>query len=48
MENLDMIILTTILSTLFVVFGILTYREFRGISKDSIWRPLITDIYALC
>jgi hypothetical protein len=31
-----MIILTTILSTLFVVFGILTYREFRGISKDSI------------
>ncbi len=35
MENLDMIILTTILSTLFVVFGILTYREFRGLGKDS-------------
>ena len=35
MENLDIIILTTVLSTLFVVFGIWTYREFASLNKDS-------------
>ena len=29
MENLDIIILTSILSTLFVVFGIVVYREIK-------------------
>jgi hypothetical protein len=30
MENLDIIILTTIVSTLFIVFGIVVYREFQN------------------
>jgi hypothetical protein len=35
MENLDIIILTTVLSTLFIVFGILTYRELSNVSNHS-------------
>jgi hypothetical protein len=35
MENLDIIILTTILSTLFVVFIILVYREFSNVDENS-------------
>ena len=35
MENLDIIILTTIISTLFVVFGILMYRELSTIDENS-------------
>jgi hypothetical protein len=35
MENLDIIILTTIISTLFVVFGILMYKEFSSMEKNG-------------
>lgn len=35
MENLDIIVLTTILSTLFVVFGIVVFRELRNIDKET-------------
>jgi hypothetical protein len=35
MENLDIIILTTILSTLFIVFGILMYKEFSNMEKNG-------------
>jgi hypothetical protein len=35
MENLDIIILTTILSTLFVVFFGLMYREFSKMEKNE-------------
>ena len=35
MENLDIIILTTIISTLFVVFGILMYKEFSNMEKNG-------------
>jgi len=35
MENLDIIILTTILSTLFVVFGVLMYREFSSVDENN-------------
>jgi hypothetical protein len=35
MENLDIIILTTIVSTLFIVFGILMYREFSNVDKNG-------------
>jgi len=35
MENLDIIILTTILSTLFVVFGIWTYRELSSFDEKT-------------
>ncbi len=35
MENLDIIILTSILSTLFIVFGILMYREFSNMEKNG-------------
>lgn len=35
MENLDIIILTSILATLFIVFGILMYRESRNITDQS-------------
>jgi hypothetical protein len=35
MENLDIIILTTIVSTLFVVFGILMYKEFSSMEKNG-------------
>jgi hypothetical protein len=35
MENLDIIILTTIVSTLFIVFGILMYKEFSNMEKNG-------------
>jgi hypothetical protein len=35
MENLDIIILTSIVSTLFIVFGIAMYREFSIMAKDD-------------
>ncbi len=35
MENLDIIILTSILSTLFIVFGIAMYREFSNMEKNG-------------
>jgi hypothetical protein len=35
MENLDIIILTSVVSTLFIVFGILMYREFSNIEKNG-------------
>jgi hypothetical protein len=35
MENLDIIILTTIVSTLFLVFGILVYKEFMSMEKNG-------------
>jgi hypothetical protein len=35
MENLDIIILTTIVSTLFIVFGILMYKEFSNVDKNG-------------
>ena len=35
MENLDIIVLTTILSTLFIVFGIWTYREFSSMDDKT-------------
>jgi hypothetical protein len=33
MENLEIIILTSILSTLFVVFGVLVYKEFSSLDE---------------
>jgi len=35
MENLDIIILTTVLVTLFIVFGIWTYRELSSFDKKN-------------
>ena len=35
MENLDIIILTSIVSTLFIVFGILMYKEFSNVEKNG-------------
>jgi hypothetical protein len=35
MENLDIIILTTILSTLFIVFGTLMYKEFSKVDENT-------------
>jgi hypothetical protein len=35
MEHLDIIILTSILSTLFVVFGIVIYKEFKNAPEQS-------------
>lgn len=35
MENIDIIILTSILSTLFVVFGIVMYKEFNNAFDQS-------------
>jgi len=35
MENLDIILLTTVLSTLFVVFGIWTYKEFFSFDEKN-------------
>ena len=35
MENLDIIILTTILSTLFVVFGVLMYKELASVDENT-------------
>jgi len=37
MENLDIIILTTVVSTLFLVFGILMYKEFSEVDKNG-WK----------
>jgi len=37
MENLDIIILTTVVSTLFLVFGILVYKEFSNVEKNG-WK----------
>jgi len=40
MENLEIIILTTIVSTLFVVFFILMYKEFSKMEKEEyIYNP---------
>jgi hypothetical protein len=35
MENLDIIILTSILATLFIVFGIAMYKEFSNMEKNG-------------
>lgn len=35
MENLDILILTSVISTLFIVFGILMYREFSNVDKNG-------------
>ena len=35
MENLDIIILTSIISTLFIVFGIAMFREFKNVNEQS-------------
>jgi len=35
MENLDIVILTAVLSTLFIVFGIWTYRELSSFDKKN-------------
>lgn len=35
MENLDIYILTSVVATLFIVFGITIYREFNRMEKDS-------------
>jgi len=35
MENLDIIILTTIVSTLFVVFGVLMYKELSSVDENT-------------
>ncbi len=35
MENLDIIILTSVVSTLFIVFGVLMYREFSNVEKNG-------------
>jgi hypothetical protein len=35
MENLDIIILTSVLSSLFVVFGILMYKELSSVDENT-------------
>ena len=35
MENLDIIVLTTILCTLFVVFGVLMYKELASVDENT-------------
>lgn len=35
MENLDIIILTSVLSTLFVVFGVLMYKELSSVDENT-------------
>ena len=35
MENLDIIILTSVVSTLFIVFGILMYKELSNVEKNG-------------
>jgi hypothetical protein len=35
MENLDIIVLTTILCTLFVVFGVLMYKELSSVDENT-------------
>jgi hypothetical protein len=37
MENLEIIILSTIVSTLFVVFGVLMYKELASVDDDT-WK----------
>jgi len=40
MENLDIIILTSIISTLFIVFGILMYKELSNVMEsDGMYFP---------
>ncbi len=34
MENLDLIFATTLVSILFIVFGIITYKEFSEASRN--------------
>jgi hypothetical protein len=36
MENLDIIILSTIVSTLFIVFSIVMFKEFKNVTDQSI------------
>jgi len=36
MENIDIIILTSILSTLFLVFGIVVYKELKKIDQEPV------------
>ena len=42
MQHLDIIILSTIVTTLFVVFGIYTYKEVKTISSDD-YKPQKED-----
>jgi hypothetical protein len=35
MENLDIVILSTIVTTLFVVFGVYTYKEFKYMGETT-------------
>lgn len=35
MQNLDIIILTSILSILFIVFAVVVFKEFKAVSKDG-------------
>ena len=35
MENLDIIILTTVVSTLFIVFGVLMYQELSSVDENT-------------
>lgn len=35
MENLDIIVLTSVLSTLFLVFGVVVYRELKNIDPNE-------------
>lgn len=44
MENLDIIILTSVVCTLFVVFGIVTYRELRKVGKDPTYGVTETEV----
>lgn len=37
MENLDIIFLTTIVSVLFIIFGVVVYKEFRKMETEE-WR----------
>lgn len=44
MENLDIIILTSIVCTLFLVFGIVTYREICKVGKDLTYGASDTEV----
>jgi hypothetical protein len=44
MENLDIIILTSIVCTLFIVFGIVTFIELRKVGKDPTYGVSDTEI----
>lgn len=35
MDNIDIIILSSVISTLFIVFGVLMYKEFSNIEKNG-------------